>query len=215
MPRTVQELTARIEQATRQGVRGRLLARGMARNLIWSHGKIPEGRQSFSPLLTSDLLSYGVGLFRVGLELRSQKRDSMAALNAFERAGEAIESVVRDGDPNFNERGFYTVLAAAAYHLGHFSARAFSLFPSELDALNLSPSEHSLALLMRRDLAQLRGVLLKQAGENGFDETLSAELGRIDDGVAVDQASSSLYIHFTTQHSLFSIMLSNQALAVF
>src|SRR5262245_56086382 len=111
MPRTVQEITARIDQATRPGFRGRLLARGLARSLIWSQGKIPEGGQQFSPLLTSDLLSYGVALLRLGLELRSQDRNSMAAINAFERAGEAIESVVRDGDPEFNERGFYTVLA--------------------------------------------------------------------------------------------------------
>jgi hypothetical protein len=39
-----------------------------------------------------------------------------AASSAFERAAESIESVVRDGNPEFNERGFYTVLAAAAYH---------------------------------------------------------------------------------------------------
>lgn len=206
MPRTVQEITARIENATRPGFRGRLLARGLARNLIWSHGQIPEGGQRFSPLLTSDLLSYGVALFRLALELRSQERHSIAAFNAFERAGEAIESVVRDGDPEFNERGFYTVLAAAAYHLGHFSARAFSLFPSELEALNLSPAERSVTLLMRRDLAGLRAVLLNYAGERGFDETLGAHLSRIEDadGGTVDHGV------FLTLNALY-----HKALAIF
>lgn len=206
MPRTVQEITARIEHATRPGFRGRLLARGLARNLIWSQGQIPEGGQQFSPLLTSDLLSYGVALFRVGLELRSQERNSLAAINAFERAGEAIESVVRDGNPEFNERGFYTVLAAAAYHLGHFAARAFSLFPSELEALNLSPAEQSLMFLMRRDLARLRNILLNYTGEHGFDETLEAELNRIEDidGGAVDQGV------FLTLNSLY-----HKSLAIF
>ena len=206
MPRTVEEISARIEHATRQGFRGRLLARGLARNLIWSQGRIPEGGQRFSPLLTSDLLSYGVALFRLGLELRLQERNSTAAINAFERAGEAIESVVREGNPEFNERGFYTVLAAAAYHLGHFSARAFSLFPSELEALNLSPAERSLTLLMRRDLAQLRSVLVNYAGERGFDDTLEAELNRIEDadGGAIDHGV------FLTLNSLY-----HKALAIF
>src|SRR5271167_3045152 len=95
-------------------------------------------------------LHYGLSLFSLGLELRTLDRANPASLEAFARSGEAIESVVRDGDPEFNERGFYTVLAAASYHLGHFSARAFSLFPSELEALNLSPAERSLTLLMRR-----------------------------------------------------------------
>jgi hypothetical protein len=67
------------------------------------------------------------------------------------------------------------VLAAAAYHLGHFSARAFSLFPSELEALNLSPAERSLTLLMRRDLVQLRDTLLTYAGPRGFDEALTID----------------------------------------
>jgi tetratricopeptide (TPR) repeat protein len=204
MARTVQEITARIEHATQQGFRGQLVARGLARNLIWSEGKIPEGGQPFSPLLTSDLLSYGVALLQLGLELRSQERGSAVAIEAFERAAEAIESVVRDGDPAFNDRGFYAVLAAAAYHLGHFSARAFSLFPSELESLNLSPAERSLVSLMRRDLAQLRATLVNFAGAGGFDETLSAELEQVDDGSAVDAAV------FLTLNSLY-----HKALAIF
>ncbi len=204
MPRTAQEIAARIDQATPPGFRGRLLARGLARNLIWSQGNIPEGGQQFSPLLTPDLLSYGVALLRLGLELRSQERNSVTAINAFERAGEAIESVVRDGDPEFNERGFYTLLAAAAYHLGHFSARAFSLFPSDVEALNLSPAEHSLMLLMRRDLVRLRGTLLNYSGAGGFDETLTVELGRIEDGAAVDHGV------FLTLNALY-----HKALAIF
>jgi hypothetical protein len=204
MPRIVPEITARIENAIRPGYRSQLLARGLARNLIWSQGKLSEGEQRFSPLLTSDLLSYGVALFRLGLELRSQERQNIMATSAFERAGEAIESVIRDGDPEFNERGFYTVLAAAAYHLGHFSARAFSLFPSELEALNLSPSERSLTLLMRRALEQLRVVLLSYAGKNGFDETLSSKLSLIEDGAAVE------YGVFLTLDSIY-----HKALALF
>jgi hypothetical protein len=204
MPRNADEITRSIEQAIRPGFRGRLLARGLARNLIWSKGNIPEGGQRFEELLTSNLLSYGVGLFQLGLELRTLERDNVTAINAFGRAGEAIESVIRDGDPEFIERGFYTVLAAAAYHLGHFSARAFSLFPSDIQALNLSPAERSLTLLMRRDLAGLRATLLEFSGPGGFDETLANKLGRIDDESAVEEA---IYL---TLESLY-----HKALAIF
>ncbi|HVT73844.1 MAG TPA: DEAD/DEAH box helicase [Lacunisphaera sp.] len=188
MARTPQEITARIDEATQPGFRGRLLARGQARNLIWAKGKIPEGAQQFSPLLTTDLLSYGLGMLNLGLELRAEDRENVAAVKAFERAGEAIEAVIRDGNPEFNERGFYTLLAAAAYHLGHFSARAFSLFPSELETLNLSPAERSLSRLMRRDLARLRQELEQYAGEGGFDATLAAKLDALGEEPKVNEA---------------------------
>ena len=112
----------------------------------------------FHPRLSADLIAYGLALFELGLQIRGVDRAHPSVSRAFERAGEAIESVVRDGDPNWNERGFYTVVAAAAYHLGHFSARAFSLFPSRIEELNLSPAERALTLLMRRDLDGLRAV---------------------------------------------------------
>ena len=128
------------------------------------------------PRLVPDLLSYGLALFHLGLELRAQDRTHKAAIDAFARAGEAIESVIRDGDPEFNERGFYTIIAAAAYHLAHFSARAFSLFPTEVESLNLSPTEHLFTLLLQRDLVKLRVTLLKTSGESGFDAALAANL---------------------------------------
>jgi hypothetical protein len=176
MPRPVEEIVKRIDETTRPGFRGRLLARGLARNLIWSKGILPEGSRPFAPSLSSDLLSYGLALFHLGLELRTQDRNHIAAIDAFARAGEAIESVIRDGDPEFNERGFYTIIAAAAYHLAHFSARAFSLFPTEVESLNLSPAEHLFTLLLRRDLVKLRATLLETSGESGFDAALAASL---------------------------------------
>lgn len=204
MSRTVAEIAAQIAEVTQPGFRGQLLARGLARNLIWSRGKIPDGGQNFSPLLTSDLLSYGIALLSLGLELRDQDPTNSAAVRAFERSAEAIESVIRDGDPEDNERGFYTVLAAAAYHLGHFSARAFSLFPSELQGLNLSPAERTFTQLLRRDLAKLREELLTYAGESGFDQTLSEELEKLGGEAALE---NGIYL---TLNSLY-----HRALATF
>jgi hypothetical protein len=174
MPRSVEELVTRIGESTRPGYRARLVARGLARNLIWSGGILPRGSPEFSTLLSTDLLSYGLALFELGLELHDLDRNNTALRTAFERAGEAIESVIRDGDPSWNDRGFYTLVASAAYHLGHFSARAFSLFPSEIDALNLSPAERALTLLLRRDLGGLRTTVLDWVTlGGGFDATLA------------------------------------------
>lgn len=190
MPRSIEQITALISEASKPNFRGELLARGLARNLIWSQGEMPEGAQQFSPLLTTDLLSYGLSLFSLGLELRTLDRVNPASLEAFARAGEAIESVVRDGDREFNERGFYTVLAAASYHLGHFSARAFSLFPSQVEALNLSPAEHTLTNLLRRDFGAIRHSLLALSVLGSFDQNLASELEAIRADHDVDHAVS-------------------------
>ena len=214
MPRSVEDIVRRIEETTRPGFRGRLLARGLARNLLWRKGKLPERSQQFSPLLTSELLSYGLSLFQLGLELREQEKTHASAINAFARAGEALESVVRDGDPESNERGFYTVIAAAAYHLAHFSARAFSLFPSEIESLNLSPAERSFTLLLRRDLITLRATLLEVSGDDGFDATLAANLATIEkDPELIPEEAEEAEFDETVCLTLNAVY--HQALAVF
>ena len=189
MARSIEEVATRIDEATRPGFRGRLAARGLARNLIWSEGVLPPGSPRFDPRLSADLIAYGLALFDLGLQIRVQDRTNPSVMRAFERAGEAIESIVRDGDPAWNERGFYTVIAAAAYHLGHFSARAFSLFPSQAETLNVSPSERALTFLMRRDLNALRmGVLEWAAARGGFDATLAQRFESAGDELDFDAA---------------------------
>src|SRR5436309_2214329 len=106
MARAIENLAARIDEATRPGFRGRLAARGLARNLIWSAGVLPPGSPQFDQRLSADLVAYGLALFDLGLQLRAKDRNHPSLSRAFERAAEAIESVVRDGDPNWNERGF-------------------------------------------------------------------------------------------------------------
>src|ERR1700677_4600204 len=175
MSLTPETISKRIQEATRPRFRTQLAARGLARNLIWNAGKLPPGSPSFSVTLSSDLISYGLGLFNLGLRLRRVDKSNPMANRAFERAAEAIESVIRDGDPLWNERGFYTVIAASAYHLGHFSARAFSILPSANDAQNLSPAERTLVSLMRRDISALKLSILDWVTPNGsFDDTLAA-----------------------------------------
>ena len=144
---------------------------------IWSAGKLPPESPEFSPLLSSDLVSYGLALFELGLELRAVDRGNPATATAFETAGEAIESVIRDGDPEWRHRGFLHACCCRRIPSRPLSARAFSLFPSQIETLNLSPGERALSLLMRRDLGALRVTLLKwAAGGGGFDGTLASRL---------------------------------------
>lgn len=192
MPRSVAQLEARIQSITRPGYRGRLLARGLARNLVWVEGKLPEDSKLTNPNLSSDLLSYGLALFQMGLELRELDRANAHLSDAFARAGEAIESVVKNGPPKFNERGFYTVIAASAYHLAHFSARAFSIIPSDSEGLNLSSAEVGLTLLLKRDLVGLRALVFSKSAGAGFDAALAKELEIIGEESTIDHAIAAV-----------------------
>jgi len=157
--------------------------------MIWTDGQLPPNSPRFAPELDGDLLSYGLALIGAGLRLRVLERGHPRIAQAFERGGEAIESVVRNGDPEWVERGFYTTIAAAAYHLGRFSARAFSLLAGELPVLNLSPAEYALVLVMRRDLTTLRATNRAWAGNGrGFDDALAALLEQAQPDLDIERA---------------------------
>ncbi|MFY9270075.1 MAG: hypothetical protein WAO55_10055 [Candidatus Manganitrophaceae bacterium] len=99
-----QALTALIQPQAR----GRLLARGLARGMIWRDGIVPEGAQEFSASLTPDLLDFGYGVLSLALELRDANRDREANQRfntdeAFRVAAEAIESAVRRGAERVND----------------------------------------------------------------------------------------------------------------
>ena len=174
MPRNLEELLAEINTAISPAFRGRLVQRGLARGLVWNAGVLPSGAPQFSHRLSGELIAYGLGLFRLALSLRDSDRNHALLPNAFERAAEAIEAVVRNGDPAWPERGFYTMVASSAYHLGHFSARAFSLFGGTAQDLNLSPSEAVLRHLLVRDITGLHAALVTWAQEGiGFDAALA------------------------------------------
>jgi hypothetical protein len=66
----VERLNGLIEPAAR----GRLLARGLARGLLWRDGVLPLGAPQFTPSLTLDLLDFGYGVLALALELRDANR---------------------------------------------------------------------------------------------------------------------------------------------
>lgn len=151
MASTLEELRENIEAATAQGYRQRMLARGQSRGMIWRDGSLPDNAPNFSPDLSDDLLSFGYSLLLHGLRFTDLGGEGRIARLAFEIAAEALEAVVARGEAD-SERDFHRLVAAASYHLGRFSARAYSLLHEGLSQANLSVVERSLAKLMLRDL---------------------------------------------------------------
>lgn len=156
MPTSPEAITAAIADAAATGFRGRLIARGQARAMIWRDGVLPAEAPAFSPQLSFDLHSYGYGLLGLGLRLLEIGGDPSQARVAFEQAATALEAVMAKGDRREADRNFHFVMAAASYHLAHLSARAYSLLAIVAAEENFSPIEQVLALLMRRDVSALR-----------------------------------------------------------
>jgi superfamily II DNA/RNA helicase len=160
MPSTVEGIQADIDEAATPGFRGRLIARGQARAMIWRDGVLPPDAPAFSPQLSYELHSYGYCLLGLGLRLREMDGDPARARIAFEQAGTALEAVMAKGDRGDSDRDFHFVMAAAAYHLARYSARAYSLLAVVQAEDNFSPVERALALLMLRDFNALENTVL-------------------------------------------------------
>ena len=162
--------------------RGRLLARGLARGMVWRDGVVPEGAQEFSASLTPDLLDFGYGVLALALELREANRDREANQRfntdePFRVAAEAIESAVRRGDPHSRDQGRHLVVSAAAFHLAGFAARSFSMLPIPALAKNLASNERALGYVLRRDLSLLREHIIQwHADPSHSDDTVAGRL---------------------------------------
>lgn len=177
MASSIEEIEANIAQAIAPGFREKLLARGQSRSMIWRDGVLPDDSPRFSTFLTYDLLSYGYSLLSLGLRLTELDGNPILARSAFEHAGEALEAVVvRNADAP--ARDFHRVVAAASYHLGRFSARAYSLLHVGIEQANLSKCERSLAKLMLRDLDGLNDEIASwKSNGTGSDEALISAIG--------------------------------------
>jgi hypothetical protein len=176
--------------------RGRLLALGLARGMIWRDGLVPEGAPQplHSGTLTPDLLDFGYGVLALALELRDANRtrepaDRFETQEAFRVAAEAIESAVRRSDPTQGDQGRHLVISAAAFHLAGYAARSFSLLPTAALDRNLASNERALGLLLRRDLRLLRAHIMQwHATPEHTDERITARLADEDDSFDVDDA---------------------------
>ena len=152
---TIEELTSFLELATTEDFRGRLQARGQARALIRQEGILPVDSPRFSETIDSDLAEYGFSLLRASLALREAEGEPEIWRRGFLRTGNAFESLVQNGSPEAVSHGFFRVIGAASYHLGSYSALAFSLISQGPENRNLAPIEEALVSLIIRDLTTL------------------------------------------------------------
>lgn len=182
-----ESIAADIAEAATTGFRGRLIARGQARSIIWRDGELPSDAPAFAAQLSYDLHSYGYALLGLGLRLRELGGDAARARTAFEQAATALEAVIAKGNRQEVSRDFHFIMAAASYHLAHLSARAYSLLTIIEGEENFSPIERVLAQLMRRNFRALRvSVLDYRASGEGNDAQIAAAIqANIDQAEAV------------------------------
>lgn len=221
MPTSPEAIIANITEAAAAGFRGRLIARGQARAIIWRDGVLPPDAPAFAPQLSYDLHSYSYALLGLGLRLRELGGDPAQARIAFELSATALEAVIAKGNREEIERDFHFVMAAASYHLAHLSARAYSLLAIVENDENFSPIERVLARLMRRDFGGLRASVLDyRANYEGSDDRITAvirtHLDEAEDGAnPVDSSNDFLFDSidtaltdvFMTAMSLFLLAL--------
>lgn len=101
---------------------GQLLARGSAWPLMRQGGVLPDGAPVLGVTIEVDPAEHGFSVLRAALALRELGDGSDTARAGFERAANAFEALVRNGDLTVAERGHYRTIAAAAYHLASYSA---------------------------------------------------------------------------------------------
>jgi hypothetical protein len=186
---TTEELQAFLLDATTEGVWNRLLYRGAAWALMREAGELPAEAPPLGTTIDTDLAEYGFSVLRGALALREADGPSDLSSRAFERAGNAFESLVRNGSPEAPERGFYRTIAATAYHLAGFSAVAYSLFAEQTEGFNVNPAETAVMLLILRDLDRLRAYVRtslvdEEHGDGHLSLSLDLDLIEHDDAVA-------------------------------
>ncbi|HEY1724542.1 MAG TPA: DEAD/DEAH box helicase [Steroidobacteraceae bacterium] len=181
------QIASAIEAAVAPAFRDRLLARGQARSMIWRNGELPPNAPRFSSTLTYDLRSYAYSLLLLALRHSEQDGSTPLDRTAFEHAANALEATISGGDPSNPERGFHRLLAACAFHLGRFSARAFSLLTNIIAQSNFSTIERALALFILRSFEELELEIAGYLKGPASDDSLTASLGALYEGSSADE----------------------------
>lgn len=186
----VESLQEELTRLTTPGYREELLAKGMARGMIWRDGIIPPEGPQFGDNLSVNLLDHGFRILDAALRLQELQGETTELIERSLRiAGESIEAVARRGDPDDSARGFLLICAAAAFHIAHYSARSYCLLQDDIDSLNLSTPERILTHLMRRNLRALqRDCIEWRRDENNTDEQVATRLQSDEDEFNVSDA---------------------------
>jgi hypothetical protein len=197
MAREPEAIRRVLDDLVRPEARGRLLALGLARGMVWRDGVVPEGvpERLSSESLTRDLLDFGYVVLALTLELRDANRErptaeQFATTEGFRVAAEAIESAIRRGDPTHVDYGRHLVMSSAAFHLAGYAARSFSLLPLPALNRNLSSQEKCLGYLLRRDLPILRSQILQwHSDPEHTDDAIVTRLLDENDAFGAEDAS--------------------------
>jgi len=211
MATTLEELHSSISAAIAPGFRAQLLARGQSRAMVWRDGTLPPDAPEFAPALSNDLLAFAYTLLAQNLRFVELGGEVSLIRAAFEVAAEALEAVVAKGVQD-EERDFHRLVAAAAFHLGRFSARSYSLLRGVVDNANLSPMEMCLAKLMLRDITGLsRGITAWYETGAGTDEAVIAALAaetNSDEQATVEARGLALAIEGNYMAAVSMLMLA-------
>ena len=174
MASTIEEIEELIRQATSTGFRGRLLERGLARSMIWVEGELPDGSPRFAEKHSYDLQSYGYSLLSLAIRLTELNGNTDVARVAFEKSAIAITDIIHNGSSDDPQNGFHNVMAASGFHLGRFSAKAFSLLTNNFENENTSQIEKMLSMLMLRRFSDLETFILTwKFSKLGSDDSLA------------------------------------------
>lgn len=177
MPEIPSKLAERLQSLILPGARQRLVARGLARGMIWRAGQLPPDAPPFSSELTFDLLDHGFAILAMALRLRDSGQFSEVVEQALSVAAESIESAVRKASADDADRGFHLIVAATAFHIGHFAARSYCLLQEDIRELNLSFAEQMLAALIRRSFGGLKTMIIDWLrAEEHQDDAVAARL---------------------------------------
>ena len=140
--RRLTNCTTFLTAATQDGILRRLLYRGCGMVADAERWRLPANAPPLGATIETDLAEHGFALLRAAMALRSREAGRRRLTSkAFERAANAFEALVRNGDPEAADRGFRRTIAAAAYHLAGYSAVAYSLFNEAIGDLNAAPGE--------------------------------------------------------------------------
>jgi hypothetical protein len=197
MARDPEAISRTLAELIQPEARGRLLALGLARGMIWRDGIVPEGAPDRlnSSSLTPDLLDFGYGVLALALELGDANRErapeqQFPTSEGFRVAAEAIESAVRRGDPTHGDQGRHLVISSGAFHLAGYAARAYSLLPLNALDRNLASHERCLAYLLRRDLPILRSQIIQWLSDaTHADDAVAARLLNESDNFDAEDAA--------------------------
>lgn len=213
---SLRRIANRIEQDLRANHELRVTARGLARSNMLKNGILPEYTPSaLIENLDEDLSALGFSLLQSGIEAREAQRVSVETEKilpnanidrAFEVAGECFEASVRNGDRQAEGRGFLQILAGAAYHLGGFSARAFSVLSksAEADTRHKTRIERILGDLILRRFERIDWAISESmSSDRRSDETLIARLTNDDD--PLDEAG---LMHLAMEENYFRSIAS-------